>query len=111
MEENIGYLQRIELLAALVVSTLQQLLIELGASYYPSENRAGLTPAWCNFVNPFSYNVEFSHTDLTDLTDFDSFGVFLLSPNENTRCLQRKNKSARSVRSVCDLNTIRNHDT
>ena len=22
------------------------------------ENRAGLTPAWCNFVNPFSYNVE-----------------------------------------------------
>ena len=33
MEENIGYLQGIELLA---VSTLQQLLIELGASYYPS---------------------------------------------------------------------------
>ena len=36
------------------------------------ENRAGLTPAWCNFVNPFSYNVEcwvlnveFSHTDTT----------------------------------------------
>lgn len=25
------------------------------------ENRAGLTPAWCNFVNPFSCNVEFSH--------------------------------------------------
>ena len=25
------------------------------------ENRAGLTSAWCNFVNPFSYNVEFSH--------------------------------------------------
>ena len=75
------------------------------------ENRAGLTPAWCNFINPFSCNVEFSHTDLTDLTDFDSFGVFPLRPNENTRCLQRKNKSARSVRSVCDLNTIRNHDT
>ena len=75
------------------------------------ENRAGLTPAWCNFVNPFSYTLEFSHTDLTDLKDFDSFGVFLLRPNENTRCLQRKNKSARSVRSVCDLNTIRNHDT
>ena len=36
MEENIGYLQGIELLAVLVVSTLQQLLIELGASYYPS---------------------------------------------------------------------------
>ena len=33
MEENIGYLQGIELLA---VSTLQQLLIELGTSYYPS---------------------------------------------------------------------------
>ena len=38
MEENIGYLQGIELLAALAVSTLQQLLIELGASYYPSHN-------------------------------------------------------------------------
>ena len=36
MEENIGYLQRIELLTALVVSTLLQLLVELGASYYPS---------------------------------------------------------------------------
>ena len=36
----------------------------------PDVARAGLTPAWCNFVNPFSYNVEFSHTDLTDLTDF-----------------------------------------
>ena len=36
MEENIGYLQGIELLAALVVSTLLQLLIELGAIYYPS---------------------------------------------------------------------------
>ena len=36
MEENIGYLQRIELLAALVVSTLLELLVELGASYYPS---------------------------------------------------------------------------
>ena len=34
MEENIGYLQGIELLAALVVSTLLQL--ELGASYNPS---------------------------------------------------------------------------
>ena len=38
MEENIGYLQGIELLAALAVSTLQQLLIELGASYYLSHN-------------------------------------------------------------------------
>ena len=36
MEENIGYLQGIELLAVLGVSTLQQLLIELGASYSPS---------------------------------------------------------------------------
>ena len=36
MEENIGYLQRIELLAALVVSTHQQLLVELSASYNPS---------------------------------------------------------------------------
>lgn len=51
------------------------------------------------------YNISFSQ--LTDahccsliLTDFDSFGVFPLRPNENTRCLQRKNKSVRSVRSV-----------
>ena len=36
MEENIGYLQGIELLAVLGISTLLQLLIELGASYYPS---------------------------------------------------------------------------
>ena len=56
-------------------------------------------------------NVDFSHTDLTDLTDFYSFGFFPLRPNVNTRCLQRKNKSVRSVRSVCDLNTIRNYDT
>ena len=62
------------------------------------ENRAGLTPAWCNFVNPLTViimlNVDFeheslesheifssrrflfSHTDLTDFTDFYSFGVF-----------------------------------
>ena len=62
------------------------------------------------------YNISFSqftdaHCCSPILTDFDSFGVFPLRPNENTRCLQRKNKSARSVRSVCDLNTIRNHDT
>ena len=76
------------------------------------ENRAGLTPAWCNFVNPFSCNVEFSHTDLTDLTDSWLLrSSSIESPNENTRCLQRKNKSVRSVRSVCDLNTIRKYDT
>ena len=36
------------------------------------ENRAGLTPAWCNFVNPLTLllMLNFSHTDLTDLTDF-----------------------------------------
>ena len=95
MEENIGYLQRIELLAALVVSTLQQLLVELGASYNPShqmgschvrnpENRAGLTPAWCNFVNPFSYNVEFSHRSHRFSQIFDSFGVFAVSLSEST---------------------------
>ena len=28
-------------------------------------------------------NVEFSHTDLTDLTDFYSFGVFAERQNEN----------------------------
>ena len=32
MEENIGYLQGIELLGVLVVSTLLQLLVELGDS-------------------------------------------------------------------------------
>ena len=31
----------------------------------------------------------FSHTDLTDLTDFYSFGVFTVRQGEN-RCLQRK---------------------
>ena len=41
---------------------------------------------------------------------FDSFGVFPVRLSEN-RCLQRKNRSVRSVRSVCDLNTIRNYDT
>ena len=34
-------------------------------------------------------NVEFSHTDLTDLTDFDSYGIFPVRLGEN-RCLQRK---------------------
>lgn len=33
------------------------------------ENRAGLTPAWCNFVNPFSIMLNFP----TDLTDFHRF--------------------------------------
>ena len=36
------------------------------------ENRAGLTPAWCNFVNPFSYNVEFSHRSHRFSQIFDS---------------------------------------
>ena len=39
------------------------------------ENRAGLTPAWCNFVNPFSCNVEFSHRSHRFSRIFDSFGV------------------------------------
>ena len=33
------------------------------------ENRAGLTPVWCNFVNPFSIMLNFP----TDLTDFHGF--------------------------------------
>ncbi len=33
--------------------------------------------------------LNFSHTDLTDLTDFYSFGVFTVRQGEN-RCLQRK---------------------
>ena len=83
MEENIGYLQRIELLAALVVSTLQQLLVELGASYYPSHQmgschvRVGLRQIEQGYLLlgvtsyiHFLYNGEFSHTDLTDLTEF-----------------------------------------
>jgi len=36
MEENIGYLQGIELLAALGVTTLYELLVKRRASYYPS---------------------------------------------------------------------------
>lgn len=52
------------------------------------------------------YNISFfqltdAHCCSLILTDFDSFGVFPLRPNENTRCLQRKNKSVRSVRFVC----------
>ena len=34
-------------------------------------------------------NVEYSHTDLTDLTDFDSYGIFPVRLGEY-RCLQRK---------------------
>ena len=48
------------------------------------ENRAGLTPAWCNFVNPFSYNVEFSHRSHRFSQIFDSFGVFAVSLSEGT---------------------------
>lgn len=35
-------------------------------------------------------NVEFSHTDLTDLTDFYSFGVFTERQNENPSLLATK---------------------
>ena len=65
------------------------------------ENRAGLTPAWCNFVNPFSYNVEFSHRSHRFSQIFDSFGVFAVSLSESTCCLQRENL-CKSVRSVGD---------
>ena len=113
MEENIAYVQGIELLAVLGVSTLQQLLIELGASYYPSHQMGschvrvgirkieGLTPAWCNFVNPFSYNVEFSHRSHRFSQIFDSFGVFAVSLSESTCCLQQ-DYLCKSVRSVGD---------
>lgn len=47
------------------------------------ENRAGLTPAWCNFVNPFSImlNVEcwILNTNLSNLTNLSSSGnLFVL---------------------------------
>ena len=45
MEENIGYLQGIELLAVLGISTLLKLLKELGASYYPS-HQMGSCHVW-----------------------------------------------------------------
>lgn len=38
------------------------------------------------------------HTDLTDLTDFDSFGVFTERQNENPRCLQRR--KIREIREI-----------
>ena len=41
------------------------------------ENRAGLTPAWCNFVNPFSIMLNFP-TDLTDFHRFSTPSEFLL---------------------------------
>ena len=44
-------------------------------------------------------NVEFSHTDLTDLTDFYSFGVFTVRLSESTVACNEK-ESVRSVRSV-----------
>ena len=34
--------------------------------------------------------LNFSHTDLTDLTDFRLLRSFSMRPNENPRCLQRK---------------------
>lgn len=39
----------------------------------------------------------FFHTDLTDLTDFYSFGVFTVRQGEN-RCLQRKR-----IREICEI--------
>ncbi len=65
------------------------------------ENRAGLTPAWCNFVNPFSCNVEFSHRSHRFSQIFDSFGVFAVSLSESTCCLQQ-DYLCKSVRSVGD---------
>lgn len=65
------------------------------------ENRAGLTPAWCNFVNPFSYNVEFSHRSHRFSRIFDSFGVFAVSLSESTCCLQQ-DYLCKTVRSVGD---------
>jgi hypothetical protein len=44
------------------------------------ENRAGLTPAWCNFVNPFSCNVEFSHRSHRFSQIFDSSRSFCCEP-------------------------------
>ena len=41
--------------------------------------------------------VLFSHTDLTDLTDFYSFGVLAVSLSEY-RCLQRK-----KIRGICEI--------
>ena len=45
-------------------------------------------------------NVEYSHTDLTDLTDFDSYGIFPVRLGEY-RCLQREDL-CKSVKSVGD---------
>ncbi|RHK08429.1 hypothetical protein DW079_13205 [Segatella copri] len=53
-------------------------------------------------------NVEFSHTDLTDLTDFYSFGFFTERQNEYPRCLKQEYlcKSVRSVGALHGLNRI-----
>ena len=65
------------------------------------ENRAGLTPAWCNFVNPFSCNVEFSHRSHRFSRIFTPRGVFAVSLSESTCCLQQ-DYLCKSVRSVGD---------
>ena len=65
------------------------------------ENRAGLTPAWCNFVNPFSCNVEFSHRSHRFSQIFTPCGVFAVSLSESTCCLQQ-DYLCKSVRSVGD---------
>ena len=73
------------------------------------ENRAGLTPAWCNFVNPFFImlnvecwvlNVEFSHRLHRFSQIFDSFGVFPLRFGDN--CCLQQDYLCISVRSVGD---------
>ena len=90
------------------------------------ENRAGLTPAWCNFVNPFSCNVEFSHRSHRFSQIFDSFGVFAVSLSESTVACNKiicvnlwdlwetKNNVECYLLGLCFVNMIlshRNHDT
>ena len=90
------------------------------------ENRAGLTPAWCNFVNPFYCNVEFSHRSHRFSQIFDSFGVFAVSLSESTVACNKiicvnlwdlwetKNNVECYLLGLCFVNMIlshRNHDT
>ena len=44
--------------------------------------------------------LDFSHTDLTDLTDFDSFGVLPLRDQMRIPVACNEKESVRSVRSV-----------
>ena len=90
------------------------------------ENRAGLTPAWCNFVNPFSYNIEFSHRSHRFSQILTPSELFAMSLSESTVACNKiicvnlwdlwetKNNVECYLLGLCFVTMIlshRNHDT